>query len=232
MAFQLSGVVPWGRTLQEYQQMFQLEERDLKQPIAGFGDGPASFNCEVTQRGGSVTSFDPIYQFSEAQLRARIHQVCGTVMEQMARNLDRYVWTSIRTLEELKALRMSAMERFLADYEGGRAQGRYVCHSLPDRLPLADDSFALGLSSHFLLLYTDLGYEFHIQALSEMLRVCRQVRIFPIVDLNGNRSQLAEQVMVHFRRDYQVTLQQTKYEFQRGGNQLLIIRKQGTPHGS
>lgn len=157
MAFQLSGVVPWGRTLQEYQQMFQLEERDLKQPIAGFGDGPASFNCEVTQRSGFVTSFDPIYQFSEAQLRARIHQVCGTVMAQMARNLDRYVWTSIHTLEELKALRMVRHGTVLGGLRGRSAQGRYVCHSLPDRLPLADDSFALGLSSHFLLLYTDLA---------------------------------------------------------------------------
>ena len=88
-----------------------------------------------------------------------------------------------------------------------------------------DDSFDLGLSSHFLLMYTALGYAFHIQAISEMLRVCRQVRIFPVVDLDGNRSRLAEQVMEHFRAEYQVELRQTEYEFQRGGNELLIIRK-------
>lgn len=225
MAFQLSSVVPWGRTLKEYQMMFQLEEPDLRKPIAGFGDGPASFNREVTELGGSVTSFDPVYQFSGEQLRAQIHQVCGTVMEQMRQNMDHYVWTSIHSLDELKDLRMSAMERFLADYETGRAEGRYVCHSLPDRLPLDDDSFDLGLSSHFLLMYTALGYAFHIQAISEMLRVCRQVRIFPVVDLDGNRSRLAEQVMEHFRAEYQVELRQTEYEFQRGGNELLIIRK-------
>ena len=146
-------------------------------------------------------------------------------MEQMRQNMDHYVWTSIHSLEELRRLRMSAMERFLADYERGREEGRYVCRSLPDRLPLDDNCFDLGLSSHFLLMYTALGYEFHVQAVSEMLRVCREVRIFPIVDLDGGHTKLAEQVVCHFRKEYQVELRKTKYEFQKGGNQLLVIQK-------
>lgn len=75
-------------------------------------------------------------------------------------------------------------------------------------------------------MYAALGYEFHIQAITEMLRVCREVRIFPIVNLDGDRAGLTEQVMEHFRGAYQVELRQTKYEFQKGGNQLLVIRKQ------
>lgn len=225
MAFQLNSVVPWGRSLMEYRMMFQLSESDLTSKIAGFGDGPASFNCEVTELGGCVTSFDPVYCCSEEQLRMRIDQVCGTVMEQMEHNRDNYVWSSIHSLEELKTLRMSAMKRFLSDYERGLREGRYVCHSLPDRLPLEDNRFDLGLSSHFLLMYTALGYEFHIQAITEMLRVCREIRIFPTVDLDGHLSELVEQVMEYFRGEYQVELRQTKYEFQKGGNQLLILRK-------
>lgn len=123
MAFQLNSVVPWGRNLMEYRMMFQLDEGDLSKRIAGFGDGPASFNCEVTELGGRVTSFDPVYCCPEEQLRARINEVCGIVMEQMERNRDNYVWSSIRSLEELKTLRMGAMERFLSDYEGGRREG-------------------------------------------------------------------------------------------------------------
>jgi len=49
MAFELSKVVPWGRTLEEYKTMFKLSPEDLKTTIASFGDGPASFNVEMTK---------------------------------------------------------------------------------------------------------------------------------------------------------------------------------------
>ena len=45
MAFELNDVVPWGRTLEEYREMFLLSDEDMLKSIAGFGDGPASFNC-------------------------------------------------------------------------------------------------------------------------------------------------------------------------------------------
>ncbi len=46
MAFQLNSVVPWGRNLAEYRLMFELSDEDMKKKIAGFGDGPASFNLK------------------------------------------------------------------------------------------------------------------------------------------------------------------------------------------
>ncbi len=48
--------------------MFLLGDNDKYKKIAGFGDGPASFNYEATGRGYFVTSFDPIYQFSKNDL--------------------------------------------------------------------------------------------------------------------------------------------------------------------
>ena len=63
MAFELDSVVPWGRNLDEYRQMFLLSDSDMRKRIAGFGDGPACFNAEATRLGMNVTSYDPIYQF-------------------------------------------------------------------------------------------------------------------------------------------------------------------------
>ena len=74
MAFQLEEVVPWGRNFNEYKLMFQLDDRDLSKKIAGFGDGPASFQCEAVQRGCDVISFDPIYRFSKDALQKRIEE--------------------------------------------------------------------------------------------------------------------------------------------------------------
>lgn len=225
MAFQLNSVVPWGRTFAEYQRMFLLNDTDLTGKIAGFGDGPASFNFEATQKGCSVTSFDPVYQFSLQQLRDRIASARVEVMTQMARNQEHYVWKEIPSLQELEQRRMSAMELFLADYPTGIAERRYIPHTLPEPLPYSENFFDLGLSSHFLLMYTQLGYEFHIRSITEMLRVCREVRIFPLLNLDSQRSRMIAQVIQYFHERYTVIIQTTPYEFQKGGNRLLTIRK-------
>ena len=225
MAFKLNSVVPWGRNMKEYMLMFRLNESDLSRKIAGFGDGPACFNCEMTEKGGSVISFDPIYQFSKTDLEKRIEEVRTIVMQQMSENMDNYVWKNIKNLDELEFTRMSAMRKFLSDYEKGKNEGRYVFHELPNRLIYDDDYFDIGLSSHFLLMYTSLGYDFHIASMTEMLRVCKEIRIFPIVDLDAVKTDLTEKVIDYFKKDYKVEIVKTEYEFQKGENKLLIIKK-------
>lgn len=225
MAFKLNSVVPWGRNLNEYRSMFLLSDNDMRKKIAGFGDGPASFNSEATQQGGAITSFDPIYQFSKAEIEQRIEEVRVTVMQQMRENVDNYVWTHIKNPDDLENTRMSAMRKFLSDYEIGKAEERYVYHELPNPLPYEADAFDIGLSSHFLLMYTALGYDFHIASMTEMLRVCREIRVFPIVDLDANKTDLIENVIGYFKKDYKVRIVKTGYEFQKGDNMLLIISK-------
>lgn len=226
MAFKLNSVVPWGRNFEEYRLMFRLTEDDLKKKLAGFGDGPACFNRELTERGGSAVSFDPIYQFSRKDIERRINEVRVTVMEQTLQNRGNYIWTKIKSPEELENIRMSAMKRFLEDYDKGRAEGRYVYHELPDRLPFEADHFDIGLSSHFLLMYTSLGYDFHIAAMTEMLRVCREIRVFPTVDLDAEKTELIDKVISHFREMFRVEIVSTDYEFQKGGNKMLSIGKE------
>lgn len=225
MAFKLDNVVPWGRNMEEYKLMFQLNDSDMSKKFAGFGDGPASFNYEMTERNSSVISFDLIYQFSKADIEKRIEEVRITVMQQMKENIDNYVWKNIKNLDELERTRMSAMRKFLSDYEKGKAEGRYIFHELPRKLPYETDHFDIGLSSHFLLMYTVLGYDFHIASMMEMLRVCKEIRVFPIVDLDANKTDLITAVIDYFKKDYKVEIVKTEYEFQKGDNNLLIIRK-------
>lgn len=225
MAFQLNSVVPWGRNIDEYLLMFNLSEKDKGLKIAGFGDGPASFNFEATKTGFNITSFDPIYQFSKQQLEHRISEVRDIVMTQMKENKENYVWKNIKNLNELENVRMNAMNMFLADFEKGLKENRYIYHELPNKLNYEDDYFDLGISSHFLLMYTALGYDFHIEAINEMLRVCKEVRIFPLVDLDANDSELISNVVGYYRALYDVEIQETGYEFQKGANRLLVIRK-------
>ncbi len=48
--FTLDQVVPWGRSFDEYRNMFALADTDLRSKILGCADGPESFNAEATQR--------------------------------------------------------------------------------------------------------------------------------------------------------------------------------------
>jgi hypothetical protein len=224
MAFELKQVVPWGRNLAEYQLMFALSEADLNKKIISFGDGPASFNAEMTRLNKQVISIDPIYQFSEEELSSRIEESREMVMEQTRRNRDNFVWKNIKNIDELERIRMSAMSGFTQDYTLGKLQGRYIYHELPNPLIFADQQFDLGLSSHFLILYDQLGLEFHIESITEMLRLCKEVRIFPLLNLNVEKSKVLDGIMEFFGENFEVRIEQVDYEFQKGGNQMLTIK--------
>ena len=225
MGFALDQVVPWGRSYDEYVRMFDLGAVDLGRRILGCGDGPAAFNAELSRRGGSVVSIDPVYGFSAAQIRSRIAETYELVMAQMRMNQADYVWESIPNLDRLGALRMAAMEAFLADFDAGREAGRYLVGALPS-LPFDPGAFDLALSSHFLFLYSEaLSADFHLAALDEMLRAAREVRVFPLLTLNGVRSPhlpaVADQCAA---RGLAMEIRRVPYEFQRGGDEMLVIR--------
>jgi len=223
MGFSLDKVVPWGRSFEEYVEMFNLSDDDLKCHILGCGDGPASFNASLTQRGGNIVSIDPIYNFNTIQIKNRITETYDVVIEQLRKNKDDYIWDTIPSVEELGKTRMSAMELFLSDYEANRNE-RYIAGELPI-LPFENGAFDLALSSHFLFLYSEhLSAEFHVLALQEMLRVANEVRVFPIVTLNGTTSPHLNAVIESFENQkLKVAICEVDYEFQRGANQMLVI---------
>lgn len=222
--FTLDQVVPWGRSFEEYRQMFALTDADLQGSILGCGDGPASFNTEATRRGTRVVSFDPLYRYEASQIRERITATSEQVLEQTRQNAGEFVWDTISSVEHLGTVRMAAMQAFLDDYDAGRRQGRYVDAELPG-LPFADASFDLALCSHLLFLYTvQLGDAFHQAAAIELCRVARDVRIFPLLALGGRPSPYVERVAdAARRRGHDVAIVVVPYEFQRGGNQMMRI---------
>ena len=222
--FTLDRVVPWGRSFDEYRRMFALTDDDLRSSILGCADGPASFNAEATARGHSVMSCDPIYRFSTGEIRRRIRETTDVMVEQTRRNWHEFVWTSIRSVEELREIRTSSMDRFLDDFDPGKRQGRYVVAELPT-LPFGDAAFRLALCSHFLFLYSEqLSEDFHVSAALEMCRVAGDVRIFPLVALGGARSGHVAAVTERLRRaGCSVRIEKVDYEFQRGGNEMMRV---------
>lgn len=225
----IDEVVPWGRNLDEYTSMFSLTKEDLAANILGCGDGPSSFNAEVTSNRGTVTSIDPIYKFTKEQIHNKIKEVAPKILAQVDLNKNNFVWTSIKSIHDLKIIRISAMNKFLSDYENGLKNQRYIEASLP-QLPFKDQQFDLVLCSHFLFLYdTFLDLEFHINSIIEMCRIGKEVRIFPLVDLKGNTSKYISELRKHLTNDYIIDLETVDYEFQKGANQMMKISKPKHP---
>lgn len=225
MGFALDKVVPWGRSYMEYASMFALSDADLQLRILGCGDGPAGFNSELTKRGGNITSIDPVYALDAAQIKSRISETCDTVMAQMRENQNDYVWNTISSVEELGRIRMSAMDAFLSDFESGKRENRYIAGELPS-LPFQSGVFDIALSSHFLFLYSaHLSVEFHLQAFRAMLRVAREVRVFPLLTLEGKPSPHLKPVIEHLgHHRFSAEFRRVPYEFQRGGNEMLLVK--------
>ena len=224
MAFILKQIVPWGRSFNEYVKMFALSEQDLKKRFIGCGDGPASFNSVLTQRGGVVISVDPIYQFSGNEIKKKINETYDEIIEQTRKNKDEFVWKHISSVEELGRIRLEAMHIFLSDYENGLKEKRYVNATLP-MLPFCDKEFDIALCSHFLFLYSEqLDMDFHIKSIRELCRVANEVRVFPLLELGAKKSRHIESVMNALRNDgVEVRVQKVPYEFQKGGNEMLRI---------
>lgn len=227
MAFQYNEAVPWGRSFDEYRRMFALTEQDLNLRIVGCGDGPAGFNAQMFHLGHRVVSCDPLYQWSAEQIEVRIDETYENVIRQTRENQEKFVWTSIKSVDELGIVRLAAMQKFLADFEIGRLAGRYVTSELPD-LPFEGSSFDLALCSHFLFLYShNLSLEFHQRAIESMCRVAREVRIFPLLNYNGEVSPYLEPLLETLGKSaYSASIEEVPYEFQRGGNKMLRIRRQ------
>ncbi len=219
----LDDVVPWGRNMAEYEVMFSLSAMDLQSRILGIADGPASFNAQISAQGGTVTSIDPIYGFSGAEIRSRVEATYETIISQVKQNTDRYVWQNFRNADELGQARLAAMELFLADYD--RRHGQYLAGSLPD-LDLGDCKFDLGLCSHFLFLYSQqLSLTFHLESITKLMQVCTELRIFPLLQLDCSPSPYLEPVMAALEtQGFTASVETVGYEFQKGGNQMLRIR--------
>ena len=136
-AITIDRVFPWGRSLDEYQRMFALSEKDLEKRILSCADGPAAFNATMTRSGRRVISVDPLYAFSAEQIRQRIDATHDLMVQRARDAAHRFVWNQIKSPEHMGARaahdaparprgdrgvdpRNPPLERAQAGREGGR----------------------------------------------------------------------------------------------------------------
>jgi hypothetical protein len=218
-------IIRWGRTFEEYCVLLDLSPRDLAGRILGCADGAASFNAEATAMGYRVISCDPLYALPadeiEQLVRADLHKVKPQIIEKWHEFISGHPF---RDANDLFDRRIRALEIFLPDFEAGKAAGRYVTASLP-KLPFATGAFDLAVVCQFLFLYSD-KFHYHVEAVDELLRVAKEVRIFPIVTLEGKPSPHFDPIDSRLKKmGFKCERRRVDYEFVRGANEVYIMRR-------
>jgi Methyltransferase domain len=210
-----------ARSFDEYRAMFALAASDLSGPVLDCPGGASSFTTGAHQAGAPAIAADPAYARPRDELAALAVAEVKRGSAHTVAAADRYVWGFYGDPGGHERVRRASAEAFSRDLTAHPA--RYVAASLP-RLPFPGGRFDLVLSSHFLFTYADrLDLEFHRAALLELHRVARrEVRIFPLLDQGGRPvpallSGLLATLGIPHR------IQRVGYEFQRGGNEMLVL---------
>jgi SAM-dependent methyltransferase len=209
-----------SRSATEYRAMFGLAAPDGAASILDCCAGGSSFAAET---GGRVVAMDPAYALPHADLAVQVRASLGDTNQIIDANSGHFDWTWYGDPARRTRLRVAAARSFLADLRA--RPGRYLAGALP-RLPLAPASFDLVLCSHLLFTWSDrLDADWHRRALAELVRVAREVRVFPLV-VQGTGApvpflpQLRAGLAAAGHRSRVATV---PYRFQRGADQMLII---------
>ena len=227
---------PWGavkgpiftsRTWLEYMKMFNLDAGDMCYgKILDCAGGASSFTAHMSGERCNVVAVDMLYNEEPDVLADKCQAHLELLIDHIGLiadvSVDGSVWSFFKDVDDLKEQRKLACDEFIRDYRDHR--DRYVPAELTN-LPFDDNSFNLVLSSHLLFIYDHrLDYDFHLNTIKEMLRVSsEELRIYPLVN-RGIKSLYVNRIISDLEY-LDVDILKVDYEFRKGGNEMMVIKK-------
>lgn len=199
------GVAMTCRSYEEYVRMFDLTEAVLKEGrVLDVAAGGSSFIAEANARGYSAIAVDPRYDADVLQWIEEATEEITTSTAKLAKLEGSFDWSYYGSLEGHRAGRERSISLFKEHVLSREGSSSYVYGKLPE-LPFPDHHFSLVLCSHFMFLYANqFGPEFHIQAIKELMRICKpngEIRIYPLISLNWEPYPELEQLLEGIRMD-------------------------------
>lgn len=214
----------WGHSLEDYREMFDLNDEDLTKKILDCYPGPASFNAELHQQQHDITSCDEIFSLSHPNIENHIIDIFQSMLARVRQQENRFIWDKVGSIDELAKARQEGINTFLDDFDEGKQQQRYISAKLHD-LPFDNFQFDLALCSHYLFgSRVNSSLEIHMAAILEMCRVATEVRIFPLLASTGEISPLVGPIMLQLQQNnLGVEIREVPYQIQKNGNAMLRI---------
>ncbi len=238
--FVLDNVAFYGRTFDEYTEMFNFQPHDwVGKNILDCASGPSSFTAEANRTGIHAIACDPRYSEGSDALIPLAENDMRNCLAKVGQQVHLFDALNDSNKSHYLAEKAHAVFTFANDYSEGKKAGRYIAASLPE-LPFADNSFDLVLNAHLLFLYSSKNYggvfeqdefsmSFHIQAIRELIRVSKwEVRIYPLKGPNRPDNPMLSRVLEVLSDDSSLTtsLVPVTYKDIAGANLMLRIQKQ------
>jgi SAM-dependent methyltransferase len=228
LRFEISSVAFFGRSFSEYIDLFDFDLDSLPlRRVLDVAAGPSSFTAEATRRGIASVAVDPLYGLSLAALQSYVRMDYDRVLTEIRRKPQLCRLGYYASIDEVEASRRAAADRFLADYEQGFPQERYIGGKLP-QLPFPDGAFDLVLCAHLLFTYAHLfDYEWHLAACRELCRVSScEVRIHPVCGNDGAPYPEIPRLLQDLRNEnIGGKIISLNFEFFAGANRTLMLRR-------
>lgn len=217
----------WSHNLKDYEVLFALTEVDKKSKILDCAAGAGCFTAQLREQGGQVIACDPLYREPLGVIEKRVEAMRRGLLERIGLQMEKEPVDPSFLLWELEKEQKKNAAIFLKDYEHGIQREYYQPYGLLD-LPFKYHEFDLALCANFLFdggcLTSSMA---HLEAVKALLRVAKEVRIFPLVDEKGEFSKdLGEVMSVLQKENCGMEICETHYTVQKKPNALLRVWSQ------
>lgn len=232
MPLELENILITGRTYEEYTAFFDLDENELVgKKVLDCPSGASSFIATARSKGIDAQGVDILYENKIEDIYTQGKVSIEKIYEDSSW-MDGHNFEFYGSIENHRNYRENALEDFAKHYN----DKEYSFMSLP-KLEFADRSFDLLLSSHLLFVYDDrFDYEFHKNSVLEMLRVSKEVRIFPLIDFQNKHLEEEKNFspfvykLLEELKEFQCEIVKVGFEFQpRAGYMLKILNNRSMP---
>lgn len=211
----------WVHSLEDYCSMFNLDEQTLKLSILDYPAGISSFNSEMFAKGhANVVSADRHYDLSPMDMVKHV----GFVIQDLSENIEQ--WSSqfhqaaVDEIDDFLNRSNQYAQLFLRDYSVGQQESRYQVAKLP-RLPFNDLQFDLALCSD--LMFRSPKFT-PLEVATELARIAKEVRIFPLMDRHGEISAELGPVMLALQQqDFGIEVKEVSFKLHKKSNAMLRV---------
>ena len=225
MPLVLENILITGRTYSEYVTFFDLDEKQLMgKKVLDCPSGAGSFVAKAKEKRIKAKGVDILYRFDIEKIKEQGEKSIEKIYEDISW-MDGFNFDFYKSIKNHRIYREEALKMFCKDFN----MEDYVYGELP-KLNFKDNEFDLLLSSHLLFVYDDIfSYEFHKNSILEMLRVAKEIRIFPLVDFQNKRVYEQENFssyvyrLIEELKDYKCEIQKVDFEFQPKAGYMLKI---------
>lgn len=216
-------VKDWIYNLDDYRQIFNLTDQEIQKGTLDYPGGVSSVNAELYALGQTIISAGPSYRLSPKEMQGHAKQILQNKITNLRQNVELLSTPNEQTINNVIQRWQLSTEQFLADYELGKKQGRYIVLD-PPPFTTIEQTFELLLCTDFLFNKALSPTHSSQQLMDELCKLATEIRVFPLPDAKKIIAAELGPIMLDFQqRNYGIEVRAVNYPLRSDANAFLRI---------